>query len=229
MKYGGTLAHGVVRGVFEPHDTDSAILWRDFGSFYEAVRSALETELRAPVVMHQWLWPPPFLVWLSSTAFAAQSDVHFDPHAAPYYDKELQQYWAASAMPRKRCHWDQQYTLIAALQAPASAAEDSSFGVDLWSYANSDGGGVCSPSAAAASPECVRRRSMPYEPGKLVMFPSARFHASVPWRQAYFGADPRIIMVAFVVPCVSEEQGGQRGEAVEYQLLGSLGGSGRAP
>jgi hypothetical protein len=48
--------------------------------------------------------------------------------------------------------------------------------------------------------------------------------------QTYFGPDPRIIMVGFVVPCdymATEGRGkaAKQVERVEYQLLGAIGGA----
>jgi hypothetical protein len=212
VKYSGLLAHGSIHDAFDRSESDTQLMWREFGGFYDLLRGVLETELREPVAMHRWLWPPPFLIWLSNTAFAAQSDIHYDPRAARWYEEMLQRHWAENSMPSRRCNWDQQHTLIAGVQAPMHAT-NGSFGVDLWSYnrgssrashistetasaTGSDGtnGGDASRDvhygvdcASAVSAEalirCVEKRTIPYQLGKIVMFPSARFHSSKPWTQ----------------------------------------------
>jgi hypothetical protein len=116
VKYSGTLSDGEIRSLFHPHDAHSELMWKEFSAYYGLLQDALAKELQAPVAMHRWLWPPPFLIWLSSAVFATQSDVHFDLDAARYYEEHLQRHWAAQGEPPRRCRWDQQHTLIAALQ-----------------------------------------------------------------------------------------------------------------
>jgi len=206
VRYAGSFSGGRFRS--RGTLNESALIWKEFGSFFEHVRAALSRELHAPARLHPRLPAPQFLIWLPTVVNNFHTDLHRDAllGEVPAVNV-LTQHFAFEGI--SACQWEKQLTLVVALQAPRSGEHTTSFAVDLLRY---KGDVDWCPDNGTALVECIDIHTVAYTEGGFLLFPSLYLHASTPWGHGFSDIRPRIIVTAFVVPC--EAHG-----ALEYQIL----------
>ena len=114
----------------------------------------------------------------------------------------------ASGTSNISCDWTLQRTMLAAIQSPPVAGEK--FGLNVWRHTEN---------STLCPGTCMDHQELSYEEGSFLLFPSQYLHMPFPWTVAHkdsLDLTPRILMVAFVIPC---QVNGQQ----EYEIIGSLG------
>ena len=105
---------------------------------------------------------------------------------------------------RGQCAWDMQMNLLVALQMPSHGG-----GLE---YYDARGGGV-------------ELRRIEHQVGKAILVESLRPHKVGTFSSSDVdGLEPRVVLVAFVVPCWSSLSFGKPSGELSYLMTGPLGG-----
>ena len=182
-------------------------LWSEFADVYERLRERAEQWLDAPARLFQRNhWPPSILIHMPSVFMThpEAEDMHVDAvlpeplrHAVEA-DVRIYHGWESAW-----CDWEAQLSLLAALAVPSGGAGLEYYGMD-----------------ASGSPEL---RQLEHAAGRAMLIECARPHKVRPLGDVD-GLEPRIVMHSFVVPCWRSQRANGPEEAMEYVLIGPIGG-----